>query len=155
MHYNTWTQLYHYNISFILIFYMWLYINVYTHALMIMWVVNFSKITVGERPSANQCTAPLYSMIHRDNYIIIILVSYWYSICDFTLILHTHAIVIMWVTKFDIITPEQYFMVNMKLVVSIYPKGYICMLKCNSPRAKLEIRCCIGLHRHISPVHSI
>jgi len=46
-------------------------------------------------------------------------------------------------------------MVNMKLVVSIYPKVYVLMLKRNSPRAKLEIRHCIGLHGHISPVHSL
>ena len=83
--YKIWRQLYRYNISYILLFYRWLYINVYTHALMIMWVVNFSKITVGERPSATQCTAPLLSVIHRDNCITIILVLYWYSICDFTL----------------------------------------------------------------------
>ena len=55
--YNTWTQLYHYNISFILIFYTWLHIKVYTHATMIIWVIRFSIITSGEPFSATMCTA--------------------------------------------------------------------------------------------------
>ena len=49
--------IYRYNISFILIFYMCLYINVYTHATMIMWAMRFSIITSGEPFSATKCTA--------------------------------------------------------------------------------------------------
>ena len=60
--YNTWRQLYHYNISFILIFYMWLYINVYADAIMIMWVMRFSIITSAEPLSATLCTAVLPSL---------------------------------------------------------------------------------------------
>ena len=55
--YNTWTQLYHYNITFVLIFYMCLYNNVYTHATMITRVMRFSIITSAEPFSATQCTA--------------------------------------------------------------------------------------------------
>ena len=62
IHYNTWWQLYYYNISFILIFYMWLYINVYTHATMIMWAMRFSIITSGEPFSATKCTAVRFHM---------------------------------------------------------------------------------------------
>jgi len=130
--YDTRRQLYHYNISFILIFYMWLYINGYTHPIMIMWVMRFGIITSAEPLRATKCTAvlpypsfsvrasPLFSsgrqlmssfivydtrrQLYHYNISFILIFYMWLYINGYT-----HPIMIMWVMRFGIITSAEPF----------------------------------------------
>jgi len=59
-------------------------------------------------PQEDRWWAPLYTTIHGDNYIIIIFVLYWYSMWLYINV-YTHAIMIMWVMRFSIVTSDEPF----------------------------------------------